>query len=208
MYSFLIASCVSSLLFRDSLLLWLQTWSLPSDFWCALAWDSDFFRCLSVLASSGASSCSLPFPSLTMTFLFDVDGHPVSVDIRPESRSYVSASCAARLGFSGVAGSFDGAVSVKLRDCWPTCIVTLVLSETLQDFDVALGCDWQGLLKELCMATGYVFPTELVILVSRLLKISPFIFSKTFNGVNSHLLLVSAQSCSVCSGQCRHNPLG
>ena len=97
-----------------------------------------------------------------MSFSFKLDGHLVSVDVRPESHSYISTLCARRLGLPIVAGAFNGAVSVKIRDSWSTCIISLLLSGTLQDFDVTLGCDWQGLLKELCTITNTFFPPEVV----------------------------------------------
>ena len=59
---------------------------------------------------------SLPFPlnSTSMTFSFKLDGHLVSVNVRPESHSYISTLCARRLGLPIVAGAFNGAVSVKI----------------------------------------------------------------------------------------------
>jgi len=97
-----------------------------------------------------------------MTFSFKLDGHLVSVDVQSESHSYISTFCVGHLGLPIVAGAFNGAVSVKIQDSWSMCIISLLSLETLQDFDITLGCDWQGQLRELCANTSTFFPPELV----------------------------------------------
>ena len=135
------------------------------------------------------------FPSLftltSMTFSFKLNGQLVSVDVRPDSHSYVSTSCVSHLGLLVVAGAITSAVSVNVRDSWSTCVISLLSSGTLQDFDVMLGWDWQGQLKELCSVTETFFPPELVDVSN---------FELMFS--NSCLLLASAQPYSLQSEWC------
>jgi len=97
-----------------------------------------------------------------MTFSFKLNSQLVSVDVWPNLHSYVSTSCVSHLGLSVVARAITTTVSVNIRDSWLTCVISLLLSGTLQDFDVTLGWDWQGQLKELCSVTETFFPLELV----------------------------------------------
>ena len=97
-----------------------------------------------------------------MSFSFKLDGSPVSSDVWSRSRSCVSISCVQRLGLSFSGGSANVAVSVKIGDSWATCIVSLLTSHEHQETDVVLGGDWQAQMKDLCSATGIVFPVALV----------------------------------------------
>lgn len=96
-----------------------------------------------------------------MSFCFELEGSPVSAELSCGPRSYVSVACLNRLGLSFSGECADLAVSVKIGDSWPTCVMSLLVSGEHQEFDLVLGGDWKGLMKELCSATGVIFPVAL-----------------------------------------------
>ena len=107
-------------------------------------------------------------PQFLMSFSFKLDGSPVSSEVSSSSLSRVSFNCVRRLGLSLSGGSANVAVSVKIGDSWATCIISLLTSHEHQETDVVLGGDWQAQMKDLCSATGFVFPVALVNVCLRL----------------------------------------
>ena len=96
--------------------------------------------------------------SSIMSFCFKLEGSPASAEVSSGSHSYLSTACANRLGLSFSGGSVDIAVSVKIGDSWATCVVSLLVLDEHQEIDMMLGGDWQGLVKDLCSATGFIYP--------------------------------------------------
>jgi len=106
--------------------------------------------------------------SSIMSFCFKLEGSPASAEVSSGSHSYLSTACANRLGLSFSGGSVDIAVSVKIGDSWATCVVSLLVLDEHQEIDMVLGGDWQGLVKDLCSATGFIYPVALVNVYLRL----------------------------------------
>ena len=68
----------------------------------------------SINASNQHMLTHVPNGQIAGSPLCKLYGHLVSVNVQPESHSYISTLCARHLGPPIVAGAFNGAVSVKI----------------------------------------------------------------------------------------------